>query len=248
MAPHVDSGGTGLYDAWHAALEVDVVADAPWHRLLLAHARQRVPGADVLEIGCGRGGNALALWQIGPRRLVAADFSPVAVQKASDFLASRGARAVETRVEDITRMSFSDCSFDVVISCETVEHVTDPARAVRELARVLRPSGSLLLSTPNYLGLIGLYRGYLRLRGRRYTEQGQPINKLVMAPRTSWWLREAGLTIEHRLGHGLYLPLPGSEGLVPVPLSPRLRRGLRPFLLHSAFVARKARSRPSTGS
>lgn len=230
---------SSAYDTWHSRYDVDVDADAPWHRLLLPHVAQLVPGAEVLEIGCGRGGYALRLWQTGPRRLVSADFSPVAVQMASDFLASRGAGTVETRTEDVTQMSFADCSFDVVISCETIEHVTDPLRAVRELARVLRPSGSLLLSTPNYLSLHGAYRGYLSARGRRYTELGQPINNLVMAPRTSHWLNRAGLKVEHRLADGLYLPLPRPEGPLRVPLRPRVRRMLRPFLLHSAFVARK---------
>lgn len=239
VLPSADADSVSRYDAWHSTLGVDGDADAPWHRLLLPHVQQRVAAAEVLEIGCGRGGYALRLWQAEPRRLVSADFSPIAVQKASDFLASQGAGEVETRVEDITQMSFADCSFDVVVSCETVEHVADPRRAVREITRVLRPSGSLLLSTPNYLSLHGLYRGYLRVRGRRYTEQGQPINNFVMAPRTSWWLQQAGLTVEHRLGEGLYLPLPRPEGPLPVSLRPGLKRSLRPFLLHSAFVARK---------
>lgn len=234
-----DSAMLDLYDVWHSTLEVDTDADAPWHRLLLPHVQQRVPGAEVLEIGCGRGGYALRLWQSGPRRLVSADFSPVAVRKASDFLASRGGGAVETRVEDITQMSFADSSFDVAICCETIEHVPDPTAAVRELARVLRPGGSLLLSTPNYFSLNGLYRGYMRATGRRFTEQGQPINHFVMAPRTSRWLSNAGLQVEHRLAAGLYLPVPRPQGPVQVRLRPRLTRALRPFLLHSAFVARK---------
>jgi len=239
IPPSADS--RSFYDTWHAGFEVDADADASWHRLLLPHVEQRVPGAEVLEIGCGRGDYAFQLWRRGPRRLVSADFSPVAVQKASDFLVSQGATDVETRVEDITRMSFADCSFDVVICCETIEHVSNPKRAVHEMARVLRPSGSLLLSTPNYLSLHGAYRGYLRLRGRRYAELGQPINNLVMAPKTSRWLERAGLKVEHRLADGLYVPLPRIEGPAPVPLRPWIKRSLRPFLLHSAFVARKER-------
>ncbi len=245
--PSADANTRSDYDAWHSTLGVDAAGDAPWHRLLLPHVQQRVPGADVLEIGCGRGGYALRLWHTGPRRLVSADFSPVAVRKAADYLGSQRAGAVETRVEDITRMGFADCSFDVVISCETIEHVSDPRCAVRELARVLRPSGSLLLSTPNYLSLNGLHRGYQRLSGRPFTELGQPINNLVLAPRTSRWLKQAGLTIEHRLADGLYLPLPRPEGPLPVPLMPRLKRLLRPFLLHSAFVARKGSGRAPVG-
>jgi SAM-dependent methyltransferase len=239
MAHTINGDSRSLYDDWHTNLGVDTEADAPWHRLLLPHVERLVPGADVLEIGCGRGGYALRIWQTGPRHLVSADFSPVAVEKANAFLASHGAQAVDTCVEDIGQMSFPDRSFDVVISCETIEHVPDPRRATRELARVLRPSGSLLLSTPNYLSLHGLYRAYLRIVGRPYTEQGQPINNFMMAPRTASWLRLAGLHVEYRLGDGFYLPIPRVDGPLRVPLRSRLKRGLRPFLLHSAFVARK---------
>ena len=245
-APVSDTESRRRYDAWHSALAEDAGAEAPWHTLLQPHFRTRVPGADVLEIGCGRGGLALRLWHAGPRRLISADFSPVAVEKARAFLDSRGAIDVETRVEDILRMSFGDSSFDVVISCETIEHVVDPVRAVRELARVLRPSGTLLLSTPNYLGLHGLHRAYRRLLGRPYSELGQPINKLVLAPRTARWLTQSGLSIECRLGDGLYIPVPRAEGPLRVPLSPRLNQLLRPLLVHSAFVAHKPGDRVAT--
>src|SRR5262249_27760351 len=82
---------------------------------------------------------------------------------------------------------------DTVISCETIEHVPDPSRAVAELAQVLKPGGRLFLTTPNYFGPFGLYRAYLRLRRRRFTEVGQPINQLTLLPRTLRWIRRAGL-------------------------------------------------------
>lgn len=227
------------YDTWHAELHVDVDADAPWHRLLRPHVNRLVPSADVLEIGCGRGGYAASLWLAQPRRLVATDFSPVAVQTTAAYLASRGADPVETRIEDACSMSFANNSFDVVISCETVEHVHDPERAIREMARILRPAGSLLLSTPNYLSLTGLSRVYLRLRGRPYTEEGQPINHVVLAPKTRRWIKRAGLRVEETLADGLYLPLPRPDGPLRVPLGSWASRALRPVLLHSAFVARK---------
>jgi 2-polyprenyl-3-methyl-5-hydroxy-6-metoxy-1,4-benzoquinol methylase len=110
---------------------------------------------------------------------------------------------------DIQNIPCPDASFDTVFSCETIEHVPDPARSVRELARVLRPGGRLFLTTPNYMNMMGLYRGYMRLRGTPFTETGQPINNFVTLPRTLHWVRRAELRVLQAESRGIYLPIPG---------------------------------------
>src|SRR5262249_53780621 len=143
--------------------------------------------------------------------------------------------------QDIQRLTFQDATFDTVISCETIEHVPDPKGAVRELARVLKPGGSLVLTCPNYLGLMGAYRGYLRLTGRRFTEEGQPINNFVLIPRVLLWLRAAGLALERFDSRGHYLPFPGRP---PIGLAALDKVApLKPFALHAAFRARKPEKR-----
>jgi SAM-dependent methyltransferase len=58
------------------------------------------------------------------------------------------------RNEDLRRQTFSDASFDLVITQDVMEHVLEPEEAFREIARTLRPGGSHVFTTPVYPGLV----------------------------------------------------------------------------------------------
>lgn len=228
------------FEKWHDVLSVDVKADAPWHRAVKAYLPKlgALEGKRILEIGCGRGG--FACWLVGNYpgiEVTAADFSRSAIRQGSAFAAEQGLSQIQWRIEDIQAISLQDSSFDFVISCETVEHLPNPALAVKELARVLKPGGRLVLTTPNYGNLIGIYRGYLRLTGRRFTEEQQPINRFTTLPRTANWLRRAGLKIQHLDSIGHYIPFPGRP---PILIHMALDRPLlRWFGHHSLIVGKK---------
>lgn len=242
---YVDAGSTfrsrAEYETRHEQLGIDSESQEPWHRLVKSHLD---PSRDlackrVLEIGCGRGGFACWLGQQVEQtvKVVAADFASTAVHKGRAFAAEHGIR-VQWEVMDIQCIAQPDTTFDTVISCETVEHVPDPVWAVRELARVLKRGERLFLSTPNYWGSMGLYRAYLRLRGRCHTDVGQPINNLTMLPRTCLWMKRVGLRIRRIDAIGHYLPFPGRR---PIEFSIcNNPRTLMPwFALHSLVVAEK---------
>ncbi|MGQ0507678.1 MAG: methyltransferase domain-containing protein [Myxococcaceae bacterium] len=199
------------YDAWHAQHSVDEGAEAPWHAL----AKEKLSGLGgerVLEVACGRGGFAAYLAQLPesqrPAQIVAADFSPIAIEKAWAYGKSLQLTNVEYRVADLMELPFETGSFDTAISFETIEHVPSSQRALRELSRVLRPGGRLYLTFPNYLNLQGLHRVYRSLTRRPLTEGGQPINHPLVLPRVVQWLRDADLRIESIWGVGHYVPFP----------------------------------------
>lgn len=114
------------------------------------------PDALCLETGCGSGSLSLAVASTG-RRVVTLDIA----QAVLDNLAANHARLaadfasmgpITTVRGDIERMPFADASFDVVFSEGVIEHwVERPARlaVMREMIRVLRPGGRLVLFVPN---------------------------------------------------------------------------------------------------
>lgn len=56
------------------------------------------------------------------------------------------------RHEDLTRLSFGDSTFELVLSFDVLEHIPDYSRALKEVARVLRPGGTFAMTVPLHLG------------------------------------------------------------------------------------------------
>jgi SAM-dependent methyltransferase len=92
----------------------------------------------ILEVGCGRGFVTARVQRLSPRT-EGVDVNPEAV---------RHGVAANLRAMSATRLDFPDASFDKVYSFHTIEHVPDLPAALREMARVLRPGGRLMLVYP----------------------------------------------------------------------------------------------------
>lgn len=104
----------------------------------------------VLDIACGDGYGARWLSR-SVAEIHGGDIDADNVAHARTLTAEPN---VHFHVEDVTATSFADNSFDAVLSLETIEHVDDDS-CLKELHRILRPGGTLILSTPqNRLGHI----------------------------------------------------------------------------------------------
>jgi SAM-dependent methyltransferase len=103
-------------------------------------------GTAVLDVPCGGGLALRGLRRDQDVRYVAADISPVMLDRARRQARRRGL-AVETVEADIARLPFGDNEFDMCLSFNGLHCMPDPARAVRELARCLRPRGRLIGDT-----------------------------------------------------------------------------------------------------
>jgi SAM-dependent methyltransferase len=153
-------------------------------------------GGAVLDVPCGPG-NALRGLQPGRDvRYVAADISPAMLARTAQVAGERGLHQVQAREADVESLPFADGEFDLVLTLLGLHCVPDPARAVVEMGRVVKPGGTLA-------GTIFLMDGGLRYWGVR--QGGRALG--VLGPSGGMddlrcWLGDAGLEVEEvtRLG------------------------------------------------
>jgi len=98
----------------------------------------------VLDVATGSGNTAVAL---GPfvASVVAIDIAPSMLERTRELAARKGLANVTTALMDVEALEFEDASFDVVTSRIAPHHFIDIARAIREIARVLRPGGAFVV-------------------------------------------------------------------------------------------------------
>lgn len=103
-------------------------------------------GARVLDVGAAAGAGARALLALRPDlRLDLVEPDPVIAAQAERNLAPRAAQ-VRVHLMDATALDLPDQSYDAVLFFESLHHIADWRRALREARRVLRPGGCLLVS------------------------------------------------------------------------------------------------------
>jgi ubiquinone/menaquinone biosynthesis C-methylase UbiE len=98
----------------------------------------------VLDVGCGNAWVAENLTKKG-LTIISFDLSTINTKKALQKVASKYHSAA---VGDSIKLPFKDDSFDTVIASEVIEHVVNPTEFVRELFRVVKFGGSLIITTP----------------------------------------------------------------------------------------------------
>ena len=115
------------------------------------------PGETILDIGCGNARDIIPILRAGAR-IVGVDLSEGMIHHARLDLAAAGHRDVDLAVGDATLLKYPSASFDKILCSEVIEHVPDADAAVAEMSRVLKPGGTLVISTPNRSSWYGFDR------------------------------------------------------------------------------------------
>ena len=144
----------GAGDAGSFVSYLDLIHSLPFFQECKRRSYQKLairPGASVLEIGCGNGVDATILaGMAGPEGRV------TGIDVSSTMLASARARegagspAPGYLLCDASNLAFLDNSFDAVRADRVLQHTNDPAVVLREMARVTRPKGKIVVFEPDW--------------------------------------------------------------------------------------------------
>jgi SAM-dependent methyltransferase len=224
------------------------VADA----LLHARFNGRTGTLDILDAGCGTGGNAAHLQHYG--RVTGFDFSDEALRFARQREGLTLARA------SVEHVPFRDASFDLVLSNDVLCHlgVASDRQAARELAGVLRPGGVLFLQLPAFDRLRSHHDAAVHTKHRYTADEmrtllrsaGLRVRRVTYAnamlfPAAAAWRAIHKLGDHQAAEESDVKPVPGPVNvLMRAALSleaPLVRRGNLPFGLSVIGVAEKPR-------
>ncbi|HEX4423909.1 MAG TPA: class I SAM-dependent methyltransferase [Terriglobales bacterium] len=174
---------------WQERIVESIVRDDGEAVLERVGAFWNIPsGALVLDIGSGVGSFVLGCRRRG---LLAFGIEPDRIGRGGALTSVQIARRrIEEQAFAVAvgeKLPFADCSFDLIVMNQVMEHVADQAALLRESLRVLKPGGAVYIACPNYLRFYEphykifwfpllpklLGRAYLRFRGRNPVLLGQ---------------------------------------------------------------------------
>ena len=109
------------------------------------------PGMEVLDAGCGPGSITLDLAQaVLPGRVIGIDRETAQTQRGARIAEGCQITNVHFQTASVYELPFENTSFDLVFSHALFEHLADPAAALAEFRRVLRPGGMVALCSPDW--------------------------------------------------------------------------------------------------
>ncbi len=170
---------------------------------------------NILDVGCGIGGSSRHLCRQYRASVTGVTLSPGQKARAEELSHEQNlSEHVQVRIADALSLPFPDDHFDLIWSCESAEHMPDKPSFIREMTRVLKPGGCLLIATWCHRDN-PLSHWEHRLLKRIYDEWALPYfvplstydylarKQGLTAVQTEDWSLQAAPTWKHQIREGL---------------------------------------------
>lgn len=156
------------------------------------------PESHILDIGCGTGAFLQLLGSQGYSNLYGIDISAFALQEAQKHTPN-----LKVCCNDLqSAISLNDQQFDLISCLDVIEHLINPFVVLQEIARLLKPGGILLLTTPNSNSILRYLRGeqWYALRDSSHLIYFNAFS-------LSYLVRKAGLRPKRQVAFSQFAPL-----------------------------------------
>lgn len=144
------------------------ISDGPIYEMVACAIKSlRLDGATVVDVGCGSGN------LLGYLHDLCDHYVGVDIIRYPGYPSEAEFVGVDLEAE---RIPLSDGSADVVTALEVIEHVENPRAFIRELARIARPGGAVIVTTPNQLSVLSLLSLVVKQRFAAFQDVHYPAH------------------------------------------------------------------------
>ena len=182
-------------DIYKMGNSVWVHASVPWQQdIITSYLRSIHPKewASVIDLGTGIGNNLKSLEKI-VRGVTVVDVSEFALSRLKESYKNKFKR-LNIIQEDLNTVKFLECSFDIVLMTEVIEHLENPEVILKKIMKILKPGGYLIISIPNYLNVAGIWKKVAeKLFKKTWDAWGnheEGIENFMTVPKLKRWLRQ----------------------------------------------------------
>ena len=175
---HAQNPKENKFQNW---FETKISLSDPWYKLILKMLKPVVTsfeGKRVLEVGCGLGVFCIHIAKENGEA-IGLDISKSAIKKAKDLTRKFGVQdKVQFVVSDARFLPFTDCSEDIIVSSETLEHISNHEQAFHEFARITVNSGYICLTVPNLISSLFFEYVFFMVMGQpKYVQKFLNVEK-----------------------------------------------------------------------